>query len=56
MTRNELYAMMKLVEHAVDDNKLANRPLNECRYNPAVDLVALCHKLQDQYLATIKQK
>ena len=53
LSRSEIYALMKMVERAVEDNKQDNRPLDECRQNPAVNLVALLYILQDAYMEKI---
>lgn len=55
MTRTELYTLLKLVEKAIESNKQNNRPLNECRFNPACDLVDLCHTLQEEYIESVRQ-
>jgi transposase len=53
LSRSEIYTLMKMVESAIEENKKDNLPLNKCRHNPAVDMVALLYILQDAYMAKI---
>jgi hypothetical protein len=53
LSRSEVHVLMKLVENAIEANKQANRPYEECRSNPSVNMVALLYILQDAYMEKI---
>lgn len=53
MDRSELYALIKMVENEIEKNKQEGIHLENCRQNPAVNMIDLLHKLQDEYIKAI---
>ena len=54
LSRSELHVLTKLVENAIEANKQNNRPYEECRFNPSVNMVALLYIIQDAYINEIQ--
>ena len=56
LSRSEVYALMKMVEAAIEDNKHNRRPLEECQKNPAVNLLNVLYVLQQEYIERIQSR